>query len=1312
MAIIPLRQYNREIEGMIDTGQVDEAIAHCRHILQTYPKHIQTYRLLGKTFLESQRYTDASDIFQRLLAVVPDDFVSHVGMSIIREDENNLDAAIWHMERAFETQPSNGAIQEELRRLYGRRDGIEPPKIRLTRGALARMYARGNLYEQAISELRSALSEDPQRVDLLVLLAQMYYHIGQRVEAIDVCNNIVKKYSFCLEALRLLVATLPETNRAQDAEEYRQRLISLDPYYTNAAPKALTADDVPETAVTIERLTYRVGQSTAGAPEQPAWASSLGVAFEKESSEQLPEWLQEDESPALASGEERAPVEAAPFSWEASEEKSEETHEAPAEEEAIPDWMKEAGWQPSTGQAVESPIIFDQEETEGEIVKGDIPDWLKDMAPEGALDEELPPLAEDDSEAVLPWLQEKQPEPTDTIDSWMKEARSEEQPEAVIEPPASAPETEFPDWLHEDSISQPAEAFAEEPQLSDEEQLPSWIADLEQAKDKPSGITDWLRSSALPPEPPATSEPTSDDAVSSTPPDLADQDAALAWLENLAAQHGAKEEELITKPEERLETPPDWVQPAETRSAVPGLEEPVTPPPQQIDEGAETPDWLKDLAPVDEVPSTPTLESVEPIESVEETELPDWIREMAPTEEIAPSNEVPAHLEPAEEAGLPDWLRSMASTEEIEPVAASEIPASSEEVEKVELPDWLLSMAPEETEPSIADEITEKFEAAEGVGLPDWLSELETKEGTPEESAEQTLAFDQETPTWLQEIASEETLPEPVDETPIESIPTDEVPAWLQEMTVEETAPEPASEAAVEPISAEEISDWLHEMTSEEATSELVSGVPDESAATEVVPDWLRDMAPEETLQPSGEAPLEPVPAEEIPSWVQAMETAAPETTAPSEPAAVPGLPDLNDQDAALAWLESLAVQHGAKEDELITRPEERLDTPPDWVQGSVVSEEITQEITPELAPEEAELPAWIAETDLTAPGAVEAFESINEEEAISPEEPIAHAEELPSWLLEMAPEEIASEPIVEATGEATSTEEIPAWLQEMASEEAAPEPVAETPIESAPIGELPTWLHEMAPEETAPESAVEMPTEPVQAEDIPAWLEEVSKESSAPEPVVEPAPAEEVPSWLQETPIEEAAQESVAEITIEPAEEIPAWLQEEITKPPLELIDLNTASLNQLERLPGVGFVLAQQIVTQREARGGFKNLDELSDIPGFSSDLVDSIRNLVTVPVHAVEPVLTFAEDDEAILAEARQNMGAGQSADATTKYAQMIKKNYRLETIIHELQDALYRYPVDVGVWQTLGDAYMRNDNLQEALDAYTKAEELLR
>jgi tetratricopeptide (TPR) repeat protein len=82
MAKVPLRKYNSEIEALIDRGQTDEAIAHCRHILKTFPKHLETYRLLGKAYLETKRYAEATDIFKRVLMAVPEDFVSHVGMSI------------------------------------------------------------------------------------------------------------------------------------------------------------------------------------------------------------------------------------------------------------------------------------------------------------------------------------------------------------------------------------------------------------------------------------------------------------------------------------------------------------------------------------------------------------------------------------------------------------------------------------------------------------------------------------------------------------------------------------------------------------------------------------------------------------------------------------------------------------------------------------------------------------------------------------------------------------------------------------------------------------------------------------------------------------------------------------------------------------------------------------------------------------------------------------------------------------------------------------------------------------------------------
>lgn len=261
MAETSLRAYVREIDDLVEHEQLDEAIAHARHILQTYPRHLDTYRLLGKAYLEAKRYGDSADILQRVLSAVPEDFVAHVGMAIVREDEGNIDAAIWHMERAFETNPSNAAVQGELRRLLGRRDGLEPHKVRLTRGALARMYAHGELYPQAIAELRAALSEDPDRPDLQVLLAEMYWRTNQRAEAAEVASAVLESLPNCREANRIMAAALHAQGRTEEALTYHRRVAALDPYSALVETIQEDAASVDPNAVRIEKLIWQPGKS-------------------------------------------------------------------------------------------------------------------------------------------------------------------------------------------------------------------------------------------------------------------------------------------------------------------------------------------------------------------------------------------------------------------------------------------------------------------------------------------------------------------------------------------------------------------------------------------------------------------------------------------------------------------------------------------------------------------------------------------------------------------------------------------------------------------------------------------------------------------------------------------------------------------------------------------------------------------------------------------------------------------------------------------------------------------------------------------
>lgn len=138
----------------------------------------------------------------------------------------------------------------------------------------------------------------------------------------------------------------------------------------------------------------------------------------------------------------------------------------------------------------------------------------------------------------------------------------------------------------------------------------------------------------------------------------------------------------------------------------------------------------------------------------------------------------------------------------------------------------------------------------------------------------------------------------------------------------------------------------------------------------------------------------------------------------------------------------------------------------------------------------------------------------------------------------------------------------------------------------------------------------------------IPAitWVTTASGESAESEPQTEPLETEADSENANRQPVFDWDKPTKAETTTksagsttapvrqtEPAQPdaaelaFPEEAEPEISYP----LDLNAATAEELETLPGVGAILAERIVSYREAVGGFQTLEELQQVNGIGSGI-----------------------------------------------------------------------------------------------------------
>ncbi len=214
---------------------------------------MQQFQLVAASYEKQGNAQAVLAILKKLVELEPDNAASRVRLAEAYSAENMTGEAIAELTRVAAQLKLNSRT-EEYTKVAERLIFLDPSNIALTRELASAYLARGDP-KRALTKLQICFKEDARNVDTLILLAQAFLDLGQKVKTVSVYKELAKIYA--------------DAGRNSEEEATWRRVLSLLPEDPDAKAALKAGSDTSQDADAMEEVPERKEPTAAAPAETP-----------------------------------------------------------------------------------------------------------------------------------------------------------------------------------------------------------------------------------------------------------------------------------------------------------------------------------------------------------------------------------------------------------------------------------------------------------------------------------------------------------------------------------------------------------------------------------------------------------------------------------------------------------------------------------------------------------------------------------------------------------------------------------------------------------------------------------------------------------------------------------------------------------------------------------------------------------------------------------------------------------------------------------------------------------------------------------